>query len=102
MAKIFEQNLTNKNGEKLGKIAIIMDGLNSENPTDVVNNQVAKYVGKTPHNQFVDIKLNNPWTRLIISGIDKLPFENYDTYLKKKERLEKLKRIENVKNLYNQ
>jgi len=79
--ELFEQQL----GEK-SKLAILVGGLSSHNPKNVIDNATAKYVGNTPHNQFVDIKLDNPWTRVIISGINTLPFHDYDTYMKTKDK----------------
>lgn len=88
--EIFEYDLLkDQNGKVISKFAIIVGGLNSDNPFNAVNTAVSKYVGKELHNQFVDIKLNNPWTRVIISGIDKLPLQNFDLWLKDKPNREK-------------
>ena len=86
--KIFEQQLSEK-----CKLTIMVGGLNSNNPKKVLDEAIVKYVGDTPHNQWVDIKLNNPWTRIITSNIQDLPLQNFGTYLKKKERKEKLDQI---------
>ncbi len=68
--KIFEQQLSEK-----CKFTIIVGGVYSNNPKSVIDKAVANYVGDTPHNQWVDIKLDNPWTRVITSGIGDLPFK---------------------------
>jgi hypothetical protein len=79
MAKveIFEQNLTQDN--KTAKVTILRGGLNTDNPSAIMNEAVSKYVGNQGYNQFVEIPLNNPWVRVIISGINDLeykPFKN--------------------------
>lgn len=89
--KIFEQRLSEK-----CKFAIIVGGVHSDNPKEVVDIAVSNYVGKTPHNQWVDIKLNDPWTRVVTSNIQDLPFENFQTYLKRKERKKKLDKINEI------
>lgn len=89
------QVFENKLGET-GKVAILVGGLNSEKPFEFMNEAVYKYCDGTPVVQFVNIELNNPWTRLIIKGLNDLPFENYGAFLKKRERREKLKRINEI------
>lgn len=76
--EIFEQVLLEKDGEVISKFAIIVGGLGSSNPSEVINDAVLKYTNGVPHNQFVDIKLNNPWTRVIISGINQLKLFDYN------------------------
>ena len=87
--KIFEQQL----GEK-SKLAIIRGGLYSNNPFQSMNEKVVNYCGDTPVCQFVDITLCDPWTRVIINGIGELPFQNFEAFLKKRERKEKLEQID--------
>jgi len=63
----------------VGKVAILRGGLNTENPTAIMNNAVSKYVGSKGHNQFIEIHLDNPWVRVVIGGIndgDYLEFTN--------------------------
>jgi len=86
--KIFEQQLSEK-----CKFTIIVGGVYSGNPKSMIDAAVANYVGDSPHNQWVDIKLNNPWTRVITGDLSDLPFERFDHYLKRKERKEKLNQI---------
>lgn len=86
--KIFEQQL----GEK-SKFAVIVGGLNSDNPFQEMNKTVVNYCGNTLACQFVEISLTNPWTRVIINGMDTLPFQNFESFLRKRERKEKLKQI---------
>ncbi len=76
--EIFEQELM-KEGTKVGKVAILRGGLNTDNPNPIMNAAVSKYVGNTGYNEFVEIYLDNPWVRVVVSGINELeykPFEN--------------------------
>ena len=73
-AEIFEQEL--KNGDKIvGKVAILRGGLNTDNPTGILNAAVSQYVERTGYNEFVEIYLDNPWVRVIVSGINELDFK---------------------------
>jgi hypothetical protein len=74
--EIFEQDLT-KNSTKVGKLAILRGGLNTDNPTAMMNLAVSDYVGTTGFNEFVEIYLDNPWVRVIVSGINDLEFKPF-------------------------
>ena len=43
-----------------------------------MNDAVSKYVGSTGYNEFVEIYLDNPWIRVIISGINELDYKIFD------------------------
>jgi hypothetical protein len=74
--EIFEQEL--KLGDrKVGKVAILRGGLNSENPTAVMNDAVSTYVERKGHNQFIEIHLDNPWVRVVIDGINEVKYEDF-------------------------
>lgn len=75
--EIFEQPLT-KDNETVGKVTILRGGLNTDNPTAIMNDAVSKYVGSTGYNEFVEIYLDNPWIRVIISGINELDYKTFD------------------------
>ena len=72
--EIFEQDLT-KGSAKVGKVAILRGGLNTDNPTSIMNLAVSEYVGTTGFNEFVEIYLDNPWVRVIVSGINNLEYK---------------------------
>jgi len=91
--QIFEQDLLVKNGVVIAKLAILRGGLYSDNPTEIMNNVVKKYVGNTPICQFVNIKLNDPWTRVIIYGINELKYYDFDNYKLLMTRIAKLDKI---------
>lgn len=87
MTEIFEQVLKEKDGVVISKIAILRNF-----DTDQLNEDLAKYCGNVPCNLFVDIQLNNPWVRVVISGIHEL---NYLTE-SQRLRLDKLNKINNL------
>jgi len=86
--KIFEQQLSEK-----CKFVILRGGIYENEPFTFMSEQTFKYVGDVPHIQFVDITLTDPWTRVIMNDMSDLPFENFEAFLKKRERKEKLDRI---------
>ena len=73
--KIYEQELFNKNGKVIGKLAVLCGALNSETPIRTMRKVVEQYVGKERYNEFIEIALNNPWTRIVITNIDNLPLK---------------------------
>lgn len=75
--EIFEQLLKNDN-QVVGKIAIIRGGLNTDNPTGLLNAAVSEYVGNTGYNEFVEIFLDNPWVRVVMSGINEIDFKKFE------------------------
>jgi len=79
--QIFEQPFI-VNGNIVGKMAILVGGLRRPNPKEFMDAIVSQYVGNIGHNQYVEIHLDNPWTRIITTGINNLPlrpFEPTDT-----------------------
>lgn len=73
--QIFEQDLINKEGIVVGKLAIILGGIGNGNPKAVVDEAVAQYVGAESYCQFTDIHLDNPWVRVVIKGIGDISYE---------------------------
>lgn len=47
------------------------------NPTEIMDNAVSKYVDRVLHNQFIEIHLDNPWVRVVVSGINELNFVDF-------------------------
>ena len=60
-------------GVQVGKIAILVGGVDLPNPKEFMDDVVSKYVGTKGHNQFVEIHLDNPWTRIIMDCINDVP-----------------------------
>lgn len=80
--EIYEQELkivdeTTKKEKIVGKVAILRGGLNTDNPTAVMNNAVSTYVGTKGHNQFIEIHLDNPWVRVVIGGINEVKYDEF-------------------------
>ncbi len=75
--EIFEQLLKNKD-QVVGKIAVIRGGLNTDNPTGLLNAAVSEYVQNTGFNEFVEIYLDNPWIRVVMSGINEIEFKKFE------------------------
>lgn len=76
MIEIFEQVLKN-NDEEIGKIAILRGGLNTENPSAIMDEAVSRYVDTKEYNEFVEIFLDNPWVRVIVKGINELEYKTF-------------------------
>ena len=61
-----------------GRIAIIRGGFNSPNPKEYMDNVVIDYVQNHLYNEFIEEHLDNPYVRVIITGIDELSYYSYD------------------------
>lgn len=77
-AKIFEQGLYSKENKEVGKVAIIIGGLEVDNPKIFMDSVVREYVGNEPYFQCIDMHLDNPWVRVIISGINKVDYDDFN------------------------
>lgn len=75
--EIHQTLLIDSNGKNIGKMTILRGGLDSENPIAYMNNAVRKYVGTNLYNEFVEIQMDNPWIRVIISGICDLEYDEF-------------------------
>lgn len=63
--------------ENGGVITILRGGLNK--PKSYMDNIVSEYVGDEIHNQFIEIFLDNPYVRVIVSGINDFDYDVFDT-----------------------
>lgn len=61
-----------------GKVAILRGGLNVSNPLAYMNDAVSKYVGNALYNEFIEIEMDNPWVRVIVSGINELDYKAFE------------------------
>lgn len=74
--EIAEQKL--KKGDiTVGKVAILRGGLNTDNPTAIMNEAVSTYVQRKGYNEFVEIFLDNPWVRVVVGGINDLDYQPF-------------------------
>jgi len=78
---IQESSIELTRGRK-GQIAIL-GYVGSEDPVAKLDMAVSQYVGNIGHNQFIDINMDNPWTRVIISGINDMKQEDFDPTIHK-------------------
>ncbi len=66
--------------ETIGEMAILVGGVGTNKPNEIVNSAVKKYIsGGVKYNELIDKNLDNPWVRVIITNIDQIPFKNYTT-----------------------
>ena len=65
-----------ENGGK-GKITVLMY-MGSADPKVVLDEAVRIYVGNKIHHQFIDIHIDNPWTRVVMSDINGMKQKNFD------------------------
>lgn len=62
-----------------GKIAILRGGINK--PKSYMDNVVSIYVGHEMHNEFIEIFLDNPYVRVVVSGINDFQYETFDPFV---------------------
>lgn len=63
--------------ENGGMIAILRGGLNK--PKSYMDGVVSEYVGHVLHNEFIEIFLDNPYVRVIVTGINDFNYEVFNT-----------------------
>lgn len=59
-------------------MVVLFGGMNSQNPKAYMDMAVHDYLvkhGNPMYNEFVEIHLDNPWLRVIIVGINDLPYK---------------------------
>jgi len=65
-----------ENGGK-GKIAVLMY-TGSADPRVVLDEAVRIYVGSNHYHQFIDVHMDNPWTRVIMSNVNGMRQKDFD------------------------
>lgn len=75
--KINYANYDLPSGEK-GKIAVFLYTGNSD-PRPILDNAVSLYVQSNPYHELIDAHLDNPWMRVIISDINNMNQEAFDS-----------------------
>lgn len=71
--EIFEQKLIGERGGKY-KFAILRCNIKVDTPKSTLNAAVFTYVEHVGYNEFVEVYNDNPWTRIIVSGINELQY----------------------------
>jgi hypothetical protein len=64
------------NGQQ-GKIAILRGGLGADNPVAYMDEAVSRFVERNLHNQFIEVFLDNPYVRVIVSNINELDYNPF-------------------------
>lgn len=67
---VFHQRLNDEGSD----IYILIGGLNSNNPVELLNNYVSRIVGYSSYSEFIDKHMDNPYIRVIITNISALEF----------------------------
>lgn len=76
--EICQYPLFGADGRPNGHIAILRGGLRSGNPIAHMNAAVSEYVSnRVMFNEFVEIHMDNPWVRVIITRIDELEYQPF-------------------------
>ena len=92
--KINESVLTDNKGNK-GKVAIFFyTGQND--PVESLNGVIRKYTegcNRNEYGEFVEIGLNNPWCRVIVSNMDNMEFDNFNEFMKPIIKARKIKKL---------
>jgi hypothetical protein len=79
--KIQESNIDLTNDRK-GKVAILIYR-GEEDPVSKLDTAVHQYVGNESHHEFIDINMDNPWVRVILSGINEMEQVDFDPTIHK-------------------
>jgi hypothetical protein len=74
--KIQESEFDLADGGK-GKIAILLY-VGEEDPVGPLDEAVRNYVGHHGYMEFIDINMDNPWTRVIVSGVKDMKQVDFD------------------------
>lgn len=74
--EIYEQAIDNGHGN----IAILKANQYSTHPDELLDKAVLQYVGNKPYNQFVDIREENPWVRIVITGINNISYKPFEQH----------------------
>jgi hypothetical protein len=65
------------NFNRTGKIAILMY-TGDEDPVETLDRAVSIYVGNESYHEFIDINMDNPWVRVIISELNEMEQRKFE------------------------
>jgi len=74
---IFQESIINLTHGRKGKVAMFMFA-GDEDPVAKLDWAVSEYVGHEGYMEFIDINMDNPWTRVVISGINDMEQVEFD------------------------
>lgn len=76
--EISENPIFDKDGKRIGTIAVLRGGVGLSNPTPFMDQIVCEYAEERLHNQFVEYhKPGSPWTRIVIDCINELDYVDF-------------------------
>lgn len=79
--KIQESTIELTNGRK-GKVAVFIY-IGEDDPVTKLDWAVSEYVDHQEYNEFIDINMDNPWVRVILSGINEMNQVDFDPSIHK-------------------
>jgi hypothetical protein len=74
--KIQESTIDLTLGRK-GQVAVLIY-VGTDDPVATLDWAVSEYVGTVGYNEYIDINMDNPWTRVIISKINDMKQDDFD------------------------
>ena len=83
-----------RDGISKGKVAVLV--YYGGNPTEVLNSAVRSYVGEKEYYELIDANMDNPWMCVVVSNINDMKQENFDDFIKRRNRKQKLKKINEI------
>ena len=64
--------------EEIGKLTVFIY-CESSNPSSILDTAIREYVGNNKYHELMDASLSNPWMRVIVSNINDMYQEEFDT-----------------------
>mgnify|MGYP007046708457 CR=1 FL=1 len=74
---IFQESTINLTHGRKGKVAVFRF-VGEEDPVAKLDWAVSEYVGHDGYMEFIDINMDNPWTRVVICGINDMEQVEFD------------------------
>lgn len=75
--EIFKKDIQGSGSIQNCRIAVMRGGTASETPLEFMNEAALEYAGDEAHNQFIETHMDNPWVRVVLTGINRLKFEAF-------------------------
>lgn len=79
------------NGKK-GKLAVFFYSGDGD-PRKFLDHYTKQYAGDNNYYDLIDAQLNCPWVRVILSDINNMKQEDFNDYIKRRDRLRKLQKL---------
>ena len=76
--EISENPIFDKDGKRIGTIAVLRGGIGHPNPKAFMDKIVSEYTDRCLHNQFIESHLDTPWVRIVIDCINELNYVDFE------------------------